>query len=289
MNPIQKLPFASAGLLLGTVALSNLLKPVHTLLSNLIFAFACLLFLALLAKIFFCQDELKKTLQSSLATSSLPTFAMALMLAGPRWPFLWYLGFTLHLLLIAYFTCLIWKKARLVNLYPSWYIVYVGLAAGAITAPQVNTISLGWCCFAFGFISYLILLPAILYRLVKLGCPQENRLNLAILAAPASLLLLGALSLQVFYLIFPLLILSQIFYFLTIFLLRKTWQKPFVPTWSAMTFPSVSTATGLRGAIVFLGIDFPPLKFLSLVEILFAAAIVTIVAIHYVAYTFKKA
>ncbi|MBY5033503.1 C4-dicarboxylate ABC transporter [Streptococcus gallolyticus] len=288
MKKIKKLPFASTGLLLGIVALGNLMKNFNPILSNLLFGLAGLLFFALLIKINKCTDELNNILSKSLPTSSLPTFTMALMLTGTHLPFFWYLGILLHLGFIVHFTRLIWKKAELKDIYPSWYIIYVGLAAGAITVPQVGIPALGWFCWLFGLVSYLILLPSILYRLKTIAIPAENKLNIAILAAPASLLLLGALSLKVSWTIVPLLVLSQTFYFWTIFLLRNVWKTPFVPIWSGMTFPSVSTATALRGSLLYLGISNPLLSSLSALEIIFASTIVMIVAAHYLNFVYNK-
>ncbi|MET3644724.1 SLAC1 family transporter [Streptococcus gallinaceus] len=288
MKKIQALPFASTGLLLGIVALSNLMKNFIAMVSSILFVIAGCLFLAILIKIVTYPAELQLLLKQSLPTSSLPTLAMAMMLAGPRIPVFWYIGFIIHLGFMAYFTGLIWKKSRLDDLYPSWYIVYVGLAAGAIIAPQIGTGPLGWFCWIVGLISYLVLLPSVLYRLKKIPIPAANRLNLAILAAPASLLLLGALALKISWAILPLLCLSQIFYIGTIFLLRTTFQHPFSPTWSGMTFPSVSTATALFDSLAYLGNTQPALTALAYAEIIFATGIVGLVALHYLNYVYTK-
>lgn len=50
----------------------------------------------------------------------------------------------------------------------------------------------GKAAFWFGFVTYLILLPIVIYRVLKVkGMPEQTLPTIAIFAAPASLLLAG--------------------------------------------------------------------------------------------------
>jgi len=108
---------------------------------------------------------------------------------------LWYTALTLHILLLISFTYRVIKDLNIKKVFPTYFIVYVGIVVGSVTAPVFNHIKLGQFLFYFGFLSYLILLPIILYRVIKIGnINKPASPTITIFTAPAGLCLAGYMS-----------------------------------------------------------------------------------------------
>ncbi|MBM7642732.1 SLAC1 family transporter [Streptococcus loxodontisalivarius] len=294
---IKAIPLGISGLMLGLIALNNLFNQVVMGLGYPFLALAGLILLNLLVTLIGDQKRVRHELKSVLPLSSFGTFSMALLfLAGQGFlPLglrlgLWGLGFCLHVTLIILFTIKILKHWTIDDFYPSWFIIYVGIAAASITGPALQLTSLSLITFYFSFISYLILMLAFLYRIFIFGKIAEPlRANLAIMAAPSSLLLLACHALQFSnQWIVSLVVASQFFYFLTIFLERKLPQQQFSPAWAALTFPSVSTALALKLSLERLELITPVTRGLLLAEGLLATGIVCYIALEFVLYIRKE-
>ncbi len=190
------------------------------------------------------------------------TFSMGLMvLSGYLVPFLgkyagvlWYAGITLHLLLMIWFTRRFLRPLTLENVYGSCFIVYVGIAAGGISAPVLGQRIMGlFCCF-LGILLFLPALALILYRYLQLGDPAEQAKKplFCIFAAPASLCLAGYLQTAASpdpLLLRFLLGLSLILWLAVFFRLPALMRRPWYPSCAAFTFPLVISAIAVKKAI----------------------------------------
>lgn len=108
---------------------------------------------------------------------------------------LWLLGLIIHAVLMFYFTKKYIFNFNIKRVFPSYFIVYVGIVCGSVTAPVFGLALWGRFLFWFGFASYLILLPLILYRILVIKGIQEPAVpTIAIFSAPASLCLTGYLN-----------------------------------------------------------------------------------------------
>lgn len=295
----SRLPLALTGLLLGLTALTNLIfKFVNPLAAQ------GLLFLSLglwlLLTVYFCleKEDCQKQLTSLLTASTFPTYFMAMMLsplvlplARPYLLSIWAIGLVGHLVFLGMFSIRAKKQATWKQVYPGWFVIYVGPAAASITARVVGQILLGQVIFYLTFLAYLILMVALFYRLSKWPLSEQELPNMAIMAAPSSLLLLAFLQLypcghSVFLTL--LLLLSQGFYwgtFLYLVCRIKTW---FAPSFSAFTFPSVSTATALKLGLIRLHLTQYWFAGLSIFEISLATVIVVYVTLAYCCYLLRS-
>lgn len=184
---------------------------------------------------------------------------------------------------------------KMEKVFPSHFIVYVGIVCGSVTSPAFGFISLGRFLFWFGFIAYLILLPLILYRVLAIGrLPEPAFPTIAILSAPASLCLAGYLSSfqdKSLNLIVFLSLLSLSMFFLAIMYIPGIMRLKFYPSYSALTFPFVITAVAMKGAFNFLTKTlklYPQfLYFVRLLE-LWAIAMVIYVFIRYVIFILSE-
>lgn len=129
-------------------------------------------------------------------------------------------------------------------------MVYIGIVVASVTGPAFKMLNVGRMAFWFGFVTYLILLPIVLYRIVKVKeLPEQSLPTLAILAAPASLLLAGYMNsfkVKDMTMVWFLMALSIIMYVIVIIILFKLLRLKFYPSYSGFTFPLVISGIGIK-------------------------------------------
>ena len=75
---------------------------------------------------------------------------------------IWIMGIVLHILLMIYFTYhFIMHNFNISNVYPSYWIVYIGITMGAITSSVHGITEIGFYFFIVGFIAMLITFPLV--------------------------------------------------------------------------------------------------------------------------------
>ncbi len=202
---IRQIPTPLAGLALGIAALGACweLHSPHQGLAQLAGAIlASSLLLAVLCKFVFNPLLLWRDLAHPVVGGVVPTFSMATMvisdaihpLAPESASFIWLLAVALHLTFLLLFVLHRIRKFELHHMAPSWFVPPVGIVSAALTCPLEAT-ELARNLMWFGLISYCLLLPLMLYRLIfAKRLPRAARPVLAILAAPANLCLAGYIS-----------------------------------------------------------------------------------------------
>ncbi len=171
----RRLPLALTGLLLGLTALTNLITKFVNRPVGYSLLLLCLgLWLVLAGYFLLNKKDCQKQLTSLLAASTFPTYFMAMMLsplvlplAKPYLLSIWALGLLGHLTFLILFSIRAKKQASWEQVYPGWFVIYVGPAAASITARLVRQVLLGQVIFYLTFLAYLILMLALFYRLAK--------------------------------------------------------------------------------------------------------------------------
>ena len=259
MNIIKNIPIPIAGLILALVSLGNLLNDIHPYLKYL-FGTIGLIFLALLLlKVILYPKIIKNDLKNPIILSSSGTFSMSLMVLStyliPFIPLLgysvWIIGIILHLLLIIFFTYhFVIRTFNISNVYPTWWIVYVGITMAAITSHAHNVEEIGFIFFIIGFISMILTLPLVIYRYLKnKNIPEINKPLICIFTAVLSIIIVGYLNSsqnpsQNFVLI--LYSISCIFYLFSLYKFISYRNLDFYPTFAAFTFPFVISALSTK-------------------------------------------
>ena len=259
MNIIKNIPIPIAGLILALVSLGNLLNDIHPYLKYL-FGTIGLIFLALLLlKVILYPKIIKNDLKNPIILSSSGTFSMSLMVLStyliPFIPLLgysvWIIGIILHLLLIIFFTYhFVIRNFNISNVYPTWWIVYVGITMAAITSYAHNVEEIGFIFFIIGFISMILTLPLVIYRYLKnKNIPEINKPLICIFTAVLSIIIVGYLNSsqnpsQNFVLI--LYSISCIFYLFSLYKFISYRNLDFYPTFAAFTFPFVISALSTK-------------------------------------------
>lgn len=257
---VYAVPTPLAGLALGIASLGLGLENSLSLQSvmQICSAFVSAVLTALvLAKYLLHPQLFKQDMSHPVAGSIIPTLAMAIMLQSKTvnlfFPFaaeaMWLVGISLHLFLLGSFLCFRAKEFKLQHMVPSWFVPFVGFGIAAITFPSAEYYDLAYTLMVIGGINYAFLLPVMYYRLIFLNKIEDAfKPTIAILAAPASLILYSYLTLEpepsliIAALVFGIAVLmTVIVYFAFFYLLRL----PFSPAFAAYTFPMAVGAGAL--------------------------------------------
>lgn len=301
-NFLKTIPVPICGLILGLVSLGNLLKDQHlVLLGNSIGAIGILLMVFILAKVFFLFKHTTQGLKDPIVASVSPTFTMALMVICTYFvqfqaiaglvKYVWLLAVVVHFVLMGYFIYhhLAKPQVKIHDVYPSWFIVFVGIGVISVTAGKFYP-SLGQVIFWVALVLYLALLPIVLKRVLKVEMAEPTLPLITIIAAPGSLCLTGYMKSftgQSMLLVVGLLILSQILYLGVLGRVIKLLKLPFYPSYAAFTFPLVITATALTSVNGFLtaaGYHYVLLDALEIIECAGAFLMVLYVLIRYIGF-----
>lgn len=296
------IPVAAVGLSFAGFANLFALKPMISWLFAMI---SCLILLGVVLKFIFNPVMFKKQLTQTPIAATFPTFFMGLaFLAKFLMPvsrslslILWLIATVGHIIFIIYFSTAFAMKKDLSLVLPSWFIVYVGIVASAITGPlfQSNVITLlSKGLFIFGVIAFFALLPFVILRLKKHGLPTPVKGTFAILAAPASLNLVGYLATNEqknLSLVLLQVCLMLLLYVIVLIKLPKLTMASFTPAQAGLTFPLVITATAIKQSGLFLSKQLPSLTFLFNIlgwfSLMIALVIVFLVFIRFIKATHK--
>lgn len=300
---IKKLPLPIAGLMLALAATGNLLMSYGNGIRNMFGLLSFIVLLLILAKVLMFPASVKEGFENPVVASVMPTFSMGIILLSTYLkPIstniafgLWSLGIILHVIFIGAFTLKYIINFNIKKVFPSYFIVYVGIVCASVTAPAFGMNGLGKGIFFFGFIAYLILLPIIMYRTVKYKeIPEPATPTLIIYAAPASLCLAGYLKsfeIKNMYIISFLAILAVVMALFAFIKILGLLKLKFYPSYSAFTFPFVITAIAMKGLNVFLiknNISVLGLKYIVNALELWASGIVIYVLIKYFMFLTKQ-
>ena len=290
---IEKIPIPICGLILAFLSLGNLLNDTHPLLKVACGIIGIALLILILSKLVLYPEKIKEDFKNPIIASNSGTFSMSLMILStyisPFMPSIaygiWILGVALHILLIVYFTHhFIIRNFNISTVYPSYWIVFVGITMGAITAHAHNLDEIGFIFFLVGFIGMIFTFPLVIYRYINYkDIPNANKPLICIFTAVLSILIVGYLNsyndisiefLMIMY------IFACIFYIFALTKLIEYRNLEFYPSFAAFTFPFVISGLATKGAISKIGSNIILNSVLS-IETVIATAIVLYVLIRY--------
>ena len=260
---MKKLPLAFSSCLLGLAGAGNLISDTLPELSHVFSVLGLGLWIIFLISHLVDWQNTVIELKKPPILSGMATFPMAGMILStyllrtvPSVPLfaqvLWWFSFLLDVGLITYFTILLLKSKEKIYATPSWTVLYVGIAVAALTYPVVGIIEIAYATIIFGFILTFYLYPRIYLDLKKKPLPVELLGQEGIYCAPFSLLLASLVRVGghqlLTYSIIMMIISSQIFFILVLSRLPQILKQGFYPAFSALTFPTIVTATSLKMA-----------------------------------------
>lgn len=298
---MKKLPLVFSGCLLGLAGAGNLIADTWPVLSHLFSLTGLVLWIFFLLFHLGNWSETKQELTKPPLLSGMATFPMAGMIFStyvlrlvPSLPILaqllWWFSFILDLALIAYFSHRFVGVEERASATPSWTVLYVGIAVAALTYPVVGLIQIAYLTVTFGFLATCFLYPLIYSDLKKKPLTPALLGQEGIYCAPFSLLLaalvrIGGVTLPTWSLLIMILA-SQVFYFFVMIRLPKIVKGGFQPAFSALTFPTIISATSLKMAQGILRLPF--VDYLVIAETFVCLTILFFVFVGYLIWLRKK-
>ena len=292
---VKNLPIPISGLILALLSLGNLLQGYFRLICGSI---AVIFIILMILRLFLYVGDVKKDLSNPVILSNSGTFSMSLMILSTyintyssNFAFaVWILGIALHILLIIYFSYQnIIRNFNLSMVYPSYWIVFVGITMAAITAHVHGLNEIGFIFFLFGFISMIITLPLIIYGYLKYPIkPESNKPLICIFTALMSILIVGYVNSfnQISYTFLMLLYtIAFLFFLFALYKLISYRRIKFYPSFSAFTFPFVITAIASKEVFVFN--QNLLLNVIVLIQTVMAIVLVTYVLFRYLKFLYN--
>lgn len=300
MDLIKKIPVPICGVALGCAALGNLLQSYSETLRIICGAVSALFLLLFVIKVIAFPKLFAEDMANPIMASVSGTFSMALMLlstyikgylgAADVAFAVWAIAIALHVALIVFFTAKFVVNLKLKAVFASYYIVYVGIAVAAVTAPVYEATTIGAATFWFGLVSFVALFVLVTMRYVKLpDVPEPAKPLICIYAAPMSLCLAGYVQSvmpknQIFLLV--MFGVATVIYLFALVQLVRCLSLPFYPSYAAFTFPFVISAIASKmtaACLMNMGAPLPWLAPVVLVETIIATVLVVYTCVRYLA------
>ena len=262
MNIVEKLPLPASGLILALFSLGNLVQDIHPYLRYLFGGIGGIFLILILLKVILYPKSIREDFENPIILSSCGTFSMALMILSTYlkafMPILsysvWIIGVALHILLMIYFTYrFVIREFDINTVYPTWWIVYVGITMAAITANVHGIHEADFTFFIIGFISMLVTTPVIFYRYIRY--PNKTDMNkplICIFTALFSILIVGYLNSAEsisYEFLMALYLIACVCYIFALYKFIDYRNIEFYPSFAAFTFPFVISALATKGII----------------------------------------
>lgn len=287
----KKIPLALSSLVLALFSLSNQISQL-TLIAQGIWLIAVFGFFLVLGRLIIGYRQTQEDLHNPVIASAFPSFFMAAFLFAGRLPLLDQTGLSiawigllgLYIAYIIFFSLRFLRPLTLEQVYPSWFVVYVGPAISLVTVPDSIPNSIKGLILGLTGLATLVLFPLILWRMKQIAIPQPVLPILAILAAPLALLITSSIKSgqrPETMLLVGLLVFSQVFFFFALGLFAKLVKKGFIPLFAAFSFPLVNSANAFKAATTSLKLMNPMTHLIYLAELLPVLAIMVYLLYHF--------
>ena len=292
----NKIPLALSSLVLALFSLSNQISQ-YTLFSQGIWLIAVLGFMLILGRLILGFEKVREDLHNPVIASAFPSFFMAAFLFAGRLPLAqiglsvtWVGLLGLYIAYIIFFSLRFMHPLSLNQVFPSWFVIYVGPAISLVTVPASVPTSIKGLILGLTGLATLALFPLIFWRIRRLAIPQPVLPILAILAAPLALLITSSIKSGQkpdTILLVGLLIFSQLFFFFALGLFTRLVNKGFVPLFAAFSFPLVNSINAFKAATTSLGLVNPATQLVYKVEFVFVLVIMTYLLYHFLKLLYK--
>ncbi len=288
----NKIPLALSSLVLALFSLSNQISQ-NTLFSQGIWLIAVFGFFLVLGRLIIGYRQTQEDLHNPVIASAFPSFFMAAFLFAGRLPLAqtdlsiaWIVVLIgLYIAYIIFFSLRFLHPLSLNQVFPSWFVIYVGPAISIVTVPASVPTSIKGLILGVTALATLALFPLVLWRMRQIAIPHLYRSILAILAAPLALLIISSIKSGQrpdTILLVGLLIFSQLFFFFALGLFTRLVNKGFVPLFAAFSFPLVNSINAFKAVTTSLKLLNPMTHLIYLAELLPVLAIMIYLLYHFI-------
>lgn len=247
---LKAVPIPLIPTFVGLATLSNVYNGMgYTFIRHFVMIL-CILVLGLyLLKIAFHLDTVKKEYQVVVPASLYAGITMITMIIGSYlFDFnqtigksLWFIGIILHSIHIVVFTYKNVIKNFVMDAFvPSWFVTYNGILVSTVVGVPMNEPEISKIIIYYGISVFIVILPFMIYRLIKFDIKDAMYHTQAIIVAPSSLCLVSYLNFSknpneiIVYGLYIIILLSLAF---VLYKMPKFLSFDFNPGFAGLTFP----------------------------------------------------
>lgn len=204
---------------------------------------------------------------------------------------LWFIGLIIHALHIIVFTYRnVIKSFNMNTFIPSWFVTYNGIMVSTVVGGVMNEPIISKIVVYYGIGVLFIIMPFMIYRLIKYEIKDDMYHSQAILLAPSSLCVVSYINVVkdpniiLLYFLYILVLLSLVF---VLYKLPKFFGYKFAPGFAGLTFPmAIGTVASIKTSVFLDGWGYKNLslmaKELSGIQIFVTTGIITFVVFNFI-------
>lgn len=250
MDRLERMPVPVLPTFVGALTLSNVYSGMgYPWVRHITMWAATIILLLYIVKLIRYPKVCLKEYQSVVFCSLYAAIAMICMILGSYYydyvpalgKGLWAAAICVHAVHILVFTYRNVIKKRDVNTFvPSWFVTYNGIMVSCVVGGAMNAAHILKYIVYYGIAIYFILLPFMIWRLIKVEVKAQVYHTMAILLAPCSLCVVSYINVipnpnaAMLYLLYGCVLVSLLF---VVIKLPKFFSFPFTPGFAGMTFP----------------------------------------------------
>jgi exfoliative toxin A/B len=250
MERLERMPVPVLPTFVGAMTLGNVYAGMNYVwVRHLTMWAATVILLLYIVKLIKYTEVCKKEYMTVVPCSLYAGFSMVMMILGSYYfdyvpafgKGLWTAGLFIHAVHILVFTYRNVMKARDINTFvPSWFVTYNGIMVSCVTGGAMNAGGILKVVVYYGIAVYFILIPIMVWRLLKVEVKPPVYHTMAVVLAPCSLCLVSYLNViqspnqAVVYLLYVCVAVSLLF---IIVKLPRFFSFSFAPGFAGMTFP----------------------------------------------------
>lgn len=250
LERLERMPVPVLPTFVGALTLSNVLNGMgYAWIRHITMWAAVIIMLFYIVKIIKYPATCMKEYNTTVPCSLYAGFTMVLMILGSYFfdfvPVLgktmWFIGLIVHAIHILVFTYKNVIQKRDINTFvPSWFVTYNGIMVSCVVGGAMNAGSILQYVVYYGIAIYLIIIPIMIWRLLKVEVKAPVYHTMAVVLAPCSLCVVSYLNVikepnaMIVYFLYACVLASLAF---VLYKLPKFFAFPFAPGFAGMTFP----------------------------------------------------
>lgn len=250
MDRLERMPVPVLPTFVGALTLSNVLSGMgYTWIRHGTMWAATIILLLYIIKIVKFPKTCLKEYQTVVPCSLYAAFTMITMILGSYYfdyipalgKGLWAAAICIHAVHILIFTYRNVIAKRDINTFvPSWFVTYNGIMVSCVVGGAMNAAGVLKYIVYYGIAIYFIIVPIMIWRLLKVEVKAPVYHTMAVLLAPCSLCVVSYLNVipnpnaGLLYVLYGCVLASLLF---IIIKLPKFFAFPFTPGFAGMTFP----------------------------------------------------
>lgn len=247
---LENMPVPILPTMVGAATLSNVYLGLgYTWIRHITMILATLILIAYIGKIILYPKVCLKEYSNTVPCSLYAGFTMIIMILGSYYfdynntfgKALWVIGLTLHAIHILIFTYRnVIKGFNIQTFLPSWFVTYNGIMVSTVVGGIMNEPTIGKIVVYYGIAVLIIIMPFMIYRLIKYPIGDAVFHTQAIVLAPSSLCLVSYLNFikepnkYVVYALYVVVFISILF---VLSKLPQFFSYKFTPGFAGLTFP----------------------------------------------------